>query len=236
MPHGIIRWGSGILLAIVFLLVGVSCFFSYPDAVYAEVTIETIQSPALIVARSSGKLEHLFVQNQQSVDSGAPLAVIENAANYHDMLKLSARLSQWNPTLNEMGQGLILFGDTLMQLGTVQSAYTDFIKALHDFDSYLHFAYYQQKKSLQKSQQQTLRLRLKEMVHQYEWQKKQLMNADALYKRDSLLYVKGITSEETWEESKNNLLKANQSVSALNASIYELETQLKQLDESMWIF
>jgi TRAP-type mannitol/chloroaromatic compound transport system permease small subunit len=54
VPGGLIRWGIS-LITIIILLVLVGAWFSIPDIIRSEITINMEQSPAVIKARSTGK-------------------------------------------------------------------------------------------------------------------------------------------------------------------------------------
>ena len=93
IPGGLIRWGITVVALIVLVLLIGAWFFKYPDIIKAEVTVNMEQSPAVLKARSTGKLVALLVTNQTLVEANTPLAVIENPADYNDMLWLDACLT-----------------------------------------------------------------------------------------------------------------------------------------------
>lgn len=64
-PSGIIRNGIMLIgIVVVLLLVG-SWFVKYPDKVSATIAVSSSNVPASLVAKSSGKITHLFVTNNQ---------------------------------------------------------------------------------------------------------------------------------------------------------------------------
>ncbi|MDP4277254.1 MAG: HlyD family efflux transporter periplasmic adaptor subunit [Bacteroidota bacterium] len=233
IPGKIIRWGTTIIFIILILLIVGCFFFKYPDIIYANVTVTTKEPPAVIIAHSTGKIDAVFVDNQQVVDSGMPLAVIENPAAFEDMQLLTKRLSQWNPEQSDITSGIALFRSSLLRLGTVQSAYAEFLSALQDYSEYLTLNYYTQKISLQKGQLKSRNSNLLEMRKQQRLLKLQLKQTAIVFRRDSLLYLRGVNSKEELETSLNNLLKLQQSLSALNGSIKVAEIESSQTNESM---
>ena len=233
IPGKIIRWGTTIIFIILILLIVGCFFFKYPDIIYANVTVTTKEPPAAILAHSTGKIDAVFVDNQQVVDSGMPLAVIENPADFEDMQLLTKRLSQWNPEQSDITSGIALFRSSLLRLGTVQSAYAEFLSALQDYSEYLTLNYYTQKISLQKGQLKSRNSNLLEMRKQQRLLKLQLKQTAIVFRRDSLLYLRGVNSKEELETSLNNLLKLQQSLSALNGSIKVAEIESSQTNESM---
>ncbi|OQX79310.1 MAG: hypothetical protein B6D61_03800 [Bacteroidetes bacterium 4484_249] len=93
-PNSIIRWGITVIFVIVvFLLIG-SWFFKYPDFINSNIEITTTNPPAEIIAKTSGKLEYIFVTDNQYVSKGDILAVIQNPAQYNDIAKLISIMQQ----------------------------------------------------------------------------------------------------------------------------------------------
>ena len=63
IPSWILRWGITVLFAIVIVLLAGSYLFKYPDVVEAEITVSTQNPPAYVIARISGRLNRLCVEN-----------------------------------------------------------------------------------------------------------------------------------------------------------------------------
>ena len=82
IPHWIIRWGSLVVLVILMLLFLVSWVVKYPDIITTEITITTQIPPEKLVAKTSGKIQVILIDDKAKVNKNTPLAVIENAANY----------------------------------------------------------------------------------------------------------------------------------------------------------
>jgi hypothetical protein len=65
-PRWIIRWGITIMLLVVLVLLAGSYFYKYPDLISSRITIVSENPPVQIVAKSNGKLDQLFVENNQT--------------------------------------------------------------------------------------------------------------------------------------------------------------------------
>jgi multidrug efflux pump subunit AcrA (membrane-fusion protein) len=107
-PKWIVRWGITIILAIVLVVVIGSWFFKYPDIISANIVLTTENPPAPVVAKISGKIQNLFVSDQQNVEEHQILAVIENPANFDDMNNLIEKLKQLGQVLSSMMNYLII--------------------------------------------------------------------------------------------------------------------------------
>jgi len=142
IPHWIIRWGITMIFLIVLVLLVGSWFFKYPDVITSTIIVTTEPPPASIVAKSSGKIANLLVQNNQAVHAGDGLAVIDNPANYHHVIALKAQLETFKPVppFNEYQQ---LGG--IYTLGELQPAYTRLNRAYTDYQFFLELDSHQQK-------------------------------------------------------------------------------------------
>jgi len=233
IPGGLIRWGITVVALIVLVLLIGAWFFKYPDIIKAEVTVNMEQSPAVLKARSTGKLVALLVTNQTLVEANTPLAVIENPADYNDMLWLDACLTNLQIDAEGVKTGLSQLSDTVLQLGSLQEPFARLVASMEDFDRFQTVEYHKRKIQLKEDQIRARKLHLLEMMEQRRLLKAQLTNAEATYKRDSALFVKGVVSEEDLDASKTSRLKVLQSLSALNASIKEAEVETTQIRENV---
>lgn len=233
IPGGIIRWGTSVTFLIIIVFLAGCYFFKYPDIIQSEITITAIRPPAIIMTRATGKIEALFVSNQQIVDSGMPLAVIENPASFKDIQFLINCLKEWDEQNPDPGATKLFFDEKSIKLGTVQPVYAEFLSALQNYAEFMKVNYYPMKIKLQQNQLNSRKYSLLEMIRQRKLMKMQLDNAVAVYRRDSLLFLEGIMSEEDNDASRNKLLQTKQSVSELEAEVKGSEIEISQTEESI---
>ena len=88
VPHWMIRWGNVLFLAVIVMLLFISWFVKYPDIILSEAVVTTQIPPQKEYAKITGKLNAILVEDNQEVKNNAPLAIIENTANYKDVYKL----------------------------------------------------------------------------------------------------------------------------------------------------
>ena len=124
VPHWLIRWGSGVILGILIMLLFVSWLVKYPDVVSSQIVITTAVPPQKLVAKTSGKIEAILVKNKSAVAENTPLAVIENAANYNDVFLLKSIVDTIDITKNRFP--FEKFKE--VQLGDVESSFALFYK------------------------------------------------------------------------------------------------------------
>lgn len=124
IPPGILRYGISVLATIIFVLLGGSAFFSYPEKFEAELTLTSKNPPVYIKTPCRGRIERLYVNNETAVKKGDILAVIENLANTEDMLQLRQSLNNWQAIGAKIEQIGIIFFQQFPRLGNVQGVYS----------------------------------------------------------------------------------------------------------------
>lgn len=233
IPPAILRWGITVIFFIIVILL-IGCFiFKYPDVVTATVTLTTEEPPAEVMARATGKIDEIYVHNNQFVKSETPLGVIQNPAKTTDMLLLIKRIEQWKAMHQNLPAGNDIFKNQPLQLGSVQASYANFLSALRECTNFRQLRYYPQKITLQTVQVKNQRQNLSEMKQQETLMKLQLETSFSTFKRDSLLYKKGLVSQDDFDSAKNKLLQIRQSYSSLLSSIKQSEIEITQCAGSM---
>lgn len=123
VPPAILRYGIGVLTAIVGVLLVGSALFRYPDSVQVAVTVSTRTPPAYIKCVNGGRLERLYAANGQVMKRGEALAVMENTADTGELLRLRERLGHWQADGARPERLDRVFFHRPPKLGSVQGAY-----------------------------------------------------------------------------------------------------------------
>ena len=229
----IVRWGITVVFFILAMLL-IGCFiFKYPDIITASVTITTEEPPASIIARATGKIDELYVKNNQQIINGTALGVIQNPARTADVVLLTERMAKWENMRRNLSGARSIFDDKPLQLGSVQTSYATFLSLLREYVNFKELKYYPQKITLQQQQMVSQKENLNEMMRQGKLMKQQLETALSTFKRDSLLYRKGVVSEDDFDAAKNKLLQCRQSYSSLRTSIKQSEIVINQCQGNM---
>ncbi|WP_370861816.1 HlyD family efflux transporter periplasmic adaptor subunit [Parabacteroides faecis] len=122
IPAWIVRWGITLLFVVVLALLVGSYFFIYPDVIETEMTLTSREPVVKAVARSSGKINELYVFNGQEVKMDALLAVVENPAKTEDVLRLKKLLARYMGEPERLSYYLL---QDVWLLGDIQPAYMD---------------------------------------------------------------------------------------------------------------
>lgn len=230
VPAWIIRWGITMTACVVLMLLVGSAVFKYPDIISSTVTLTGTTPVSAVVARSSGKLQELYVENNQKVKANVLLAVIENPAKTEDIIRLKELLQQAESNLDTIA--LVPSGQ--LQLGSLQSLYSSFYLSMSEYRQFRELAYHLKKVDLVKVRIVKNEVYYTNMLKQKELSVAQAKIAHQQYARDSLLGVKGLVSKEAVEESYSRYLQSSLSAENMDRSLENLQIQLAQMKESLY--
>jgi HlyD family secretion protein len=227
IPGWILRWGITILFLVVMMLVVGSCFFKYPDVIGSEMTLTGRYPVAQIVARASGKISKLYIDDGQAVGAHTMLAIIENPASTEDVFYLKDLLNRYVGLPDSF---LIVYhqAKTELSVGDIQSTYTSFLNNLNEYDNYYSFAYYPKRIAATRAQLAKYRNNYQNQKRQQEVMEAQFRLAEQQYSRDSLLFVRQVISPSEHETARTVFL---QSRYALESGYIGLENLLIQIGE-----
>lgn len=140
-PSWMMRSGIGMLLLVFALAVGLSLVIRYPDVIVAETVVTSDDPPVAVVAFATGRIGELLVADQDTVQAGALLSVIDNPADWKAMLLLDNWLQQFPDRFNDDGD-LPSLPFRFPQLGAVQDAYNQFRTAYNDYFAFHQIDYF----------------------------------------------------------------------------------------------
>lgn len=87
-PRSILTFGPTVIVTLMVLLFFLSWMIKYPDVLPSTAIITTPLPPQKEYARISGKIDTIFVSDNQLVKPGMPLAILENTADFKDVFYL----------------------------------------------------------------------------------------------------------------------------------------------------
>ncbi len=234
IPGRFLRWGLFLFFAIILAILGVTWFINYPDVVTAPVTITTYNSPAPLPAKSGGKIERLIVGNGSDVETDQPVAIIENTAQYDDILVLVAFLDTLEGNQDWQNDVTKYLPPEELSLGEVQTSYSRFLTYFFQFREYLRQSYIHSKLELLDQQIRKQHEYTAELLNQEKLSAEDLNLVLRSYERDSVLYyskLHSVTLSE-YERSKQALIQKKSAHSSLRASITNNESSALKMKES----
>ncbi len=128
-PIWLVRWGSTVLFGAILLLFLVSWLVKYPDIIPAKIAIFTTKPPMQVIARSDGNLQKLLVTENQTVQQGDVVGVMQNSANSEHVMKIDKAIQALQQQENLLG----FTPDKSLLMGELQSDYSTFLQAFEDY-------------------------------------------------------------------------------------------------------
>lgn len=224
VPHWMIRWGTVLIFAIIFLLFFVSWFIKYPDVVNTEIVITTNIPPEKIVSKSSGRIEAILVKNKTIVPKNTTLAIIENTANYKDVFLLKSIVDKYNVNDSKKEFPFALLKN--VQLGEIESTFAVFQKDYQAEQLNEDLQPFEVESRAQISEKVQIKERLEILQQQKVINESELQLQKNEIARFETLFNKGIISAQEMEAKKLTYLQAQKSYKGLLSSISQLRSSL----------
>ena len=228
IPHWIIRWGSLVVLVILLLLFLVSWMVKYPDIITTEITITTQIPPEKLVAKTSGKIQAILIDDKAIVNENTPLAVIENAANY----KAVFLLKSITDTISLSNSKFPFEKLQAAQLGEIENSFAMFQKEYIASELNKQLQPYKVESSAQSFEAKQLRERLQLLEGQKEINQSELQLLKTDVERYEKLFKKGVISAQEIEKQRLIYLQAEKNYKSLLSSISQLKSSINELNRS----
>ncbi|WP_445709764.1 HlyD family secretion protein [Flavobacterium sp.] len=228
IPHWMIRWGNLLILIIVLLVLLFSYFIKYPDVNSTQITITTLVPPEKLTARTSGRIETILIEDNQVIEKGTPLAVIENSANYKDVFLLKSILDTINLSRTPFPFEKLQY----TQFGDVESQFAIFQKEYSAEELQKQLKPYQVETIAQgfEARQISERLSLLESQKSINLTELELQKNDL--NRYETLYKNGVIADQEFEKQKMSYLQSQKNYKNLLSSISQLKSSLNELNRS----
>lgn len=230
VPHWIIRWGISLLALIVILLLLFSWIINYPDLVIAEGNLTTKIPPERIYARSTGRLDSIFLEDNAIVKKGQDLAVIENAAKYSSVMLLKSIIDTLH--IENLEFSYPYEKCNKLKLGNISVDYANFENDLRNYQQLISLNPYLIEKKFQKNELSQQNQRLKNLKTQLFYNEKELDLERSRLDRNKDLFKKGVISQQTFEEAEMIFLQQQRALSSLRNQISQLKSSLLDLQNN----
>ncbi len=228
VPHWMIRWGSVLVLITVLSLFFVSWLVKYPDVITTQIVITTNTPPEKLVAKVSGKIETILVEDKAIVYKNTPLGVIENSANYKDVFLLKSIVDTIDIDKNKFPFEKL----KMVQLGEVESYFAVFHK--ESIADYLNekLQPYQVEGTAQSYESIQLKERLRLLESQRSSNQAELVLQKSDLDRYEGLFKKGIIATQELEKHKLTYLQVERNYKSLLSTISQLKSAINELNKN----
>jgi HlyD family secretion protein len=234
-PGWMIRRGITLISLVMLVLLTGSYFFKYPDLIRGRITVISRNPPVTLVAKASGKIDHLFVTDKQQVKPGEVLAILENPAFYSDVYRLEMWLDSIRKFFEAPGKLDMIRSDDNLILGQIHPYYTAFISQLSEYVNFMRFDLYRERmESLRRNVADQERY-LQQQVNQSRILDDKLQLSRRQLDRDKELSVQGVISASDLEKSEaeylGNELNHRNSIANLTGTRNQINQMQRQISE-----
>ena len=236
VPGWITRNGIILFSFLLFLLLFGSWVFKYPDVKRARIVVTSMNPAADLKARTSGKIIELLVNDNELVENGQILAMIENPASFDDVMELKSSLALMDSIpVDELSSDLPELRNA--RLGTIQGDYSIFLKVYRDYIEFKRINYHQRKIRTSRTELEKQQEYTKSLSERATIQEEAYNLALRQFNRDATLFEEGVISASNLEESRSKMLiernKRQEIISQMaenNISIARTENQIVDLE------
>ncbi len=233
VPSWMIRWGNTLLLLLLVLFILLSWLIKYPDTIQAIALVTTEVPPQKEYAQIGGKLKHILISNNDTVARSQDLAVIENTADYQDVLYLKSIIDTL--TYSKERFDFPIHQIPLLFLGEMDDDYAIFENNYSNYDRNRKLNPFDIKRQNESLSQYEIRKRLGNLTVQQSIQQKELNYIRTDFDRHRELFEKGVISQQEFEQKKIFQLQAERNFKTVSNTIEQLRGTLISTSNSFKI-
>jgi multidrug efflux pump subunit AcrA (membrane-fusion protein) len=230
VPHWMIRWGNILVLVILFSMMVGAYYVKYPDIVTTQVIITTQNPPEKLVARTNGKIAEILVEDRTEVLPKTALAIIENTANYKDVLAFKNCIDTLSIDVEKFSFPIEKFYN--LQLGEIQNAFTLFEKDYIAYDLNRDLKPYSVAKIAQGLETTQLKERLLLTQQQYQISQNELQLKKQELERYRILHTKGVIATQEWESKSLDYLQTEKNVRNISSQLSQMRSSINDLNRN----
>ena len=225
MPSRIIQYGIGILFTLIALLLAGAYFIHYPDIIITSVNIVSSNPPVKLVAQTNARIQRLFIQDDETIKENENICLLENPADYNDMLTLKKTLDSLDTTTDLLQSVINILRTPSLQVGELQSGYADLYESLHDYSFFVEKNFIAQKVWQLQSQVKYQDELNKELHNRDTLLKQQLRLEAKKFAIDSMLVNEKVLAPLELDNSKKELINKQLNADAARSGIIENKLQ-----------
>ncbi len=231
VPSGMVRYGIYLFAAIFALIIVFSFVFSYPDVLQSNIVVTTENPPATLVARATGKIDKLFVKDKTKVRAKQIIALIENTANYTDILELESLLSEVQSEFDTLNFASSSKFSRHFQLGSLQEYYSTFLTKSGELKEFKKRNYYMLKEESYKDQLKNARILYDRLWEQKVAVDKEYQIKKRHYERQKKLLAGGVVSSTDLEKAESEMLSKKSELDGLRSDLAQKQIDIGELDQ-----
>ncbi|MDN5213735.1 HlyD family efflux transporter periplasmic adaptor subunit [Fulvivirgaceae bacterium BMA12] len=233
VPRWVVRWGVTVFFSIFLVTIAGSYFFKFPVVVSTPLVLTTINPPAPLICKSSGRIAKWYISDGEDVYRQKVIALLENSANYTHIKLLDNLLENFTGDWVKEVMA-IRFPDEL-SLGKIQNTFVNFQKTCYNLHHYLKQDVIGKKITLLQNRILNQEKQYDLILKQWQLKRQEFDLIQRIFFQDSSAYFKGgygIIKTE-YQQSLQNFLNQKSALISVEASVRNTEVSLLQLKENL---
>lgn len=215
------------IIAVLILIVTLGFFIKYPEKITGQIFVVSYEQENKIFSPINGKIQ-FHVNENSSVEKGQLLAIIDNPADYKDLILLKKNLADFN--FGNISESIENFQqEDHLKLGDIENQYYNFLLAIVEYQSFSKINIYKQRienihKRIKRNQEKLEMSRISEKIVN---EKSDILNK--MYATDSTLFIMDAIVKEDIDNSKIDVLNLREK----NIFIRKTHQELTHLNEQL---
>jgi multidrug resistance efflux pump len=231
LPSNMLRYGNALFLILIVLLLFISWWVKYPDIIVSQGIITTQVPPQKEYSKIHSTIQHLLVINDQEVETGELLAVLQNAANYEDVLLLEQVLD--TVSYDKKYFQFPLDSLPILFLGDLEAPFAAFENAYMQYQLNKELQPFDNDAIANRSTRIQLQVQLRNTLSRKRIQKTELDFKKKELDRSKALFEKGVVSAQEYELKQLEYAQNERAYQSVDASISQLRNQLSNTSSSL---
>lgn len=224
IPSSILRYGSASILLIITIIMSVSWFVKYPDIIVSHGMLTTAVPPQKEYSKITTGIKHLLINNNDIVNKGQIIAVLQNAAQYKDVLLLedvldSIQFNNSNFYFPIDNLPILFLGDLEIPYAAFENAYVSYTlnNDLHAYDN---------DAVANDATRTQLQVQLSNTLSRKRTQKEELDYKNRELNRHKLLFEKGVIAAQEYELKQLEFIQNERIYQGIDNEISQLRNQI----------
>ncbi|MFV0233930.1 HlyD family secretion protein [Empedobacter falsenii] len=225
-PSWILSWGNTFFLIFLLLLIFLTWFIKYPDIVRCEASVTSDIPPVVLVSRTTGGIDTLFVKNNSLVKKGDWLLIINTKASIPDIIELEKKLHYLNENITNTDK-VFNIEFNFLDVGELQPSYNNFLRLIKKYRSYSVDNNYNNQYTINQSRINNLTSSISNLKYQKEIAQEEMQVSKLNLERQKKMLEKGIVTKADYEVSQNQFLQYQRQVQQYDNQIFQIQQDIE---------
>lgn len=233
-PSWMTRWGMTLIFVLLAVLLGVSMLFNYSDILTAPAELTSSNPPVSIIAKTSGKIDSIFVHNLDIVQKNQIIAKIENPDDFSTVIGIKRTVRSMLLNIEQQDSLFILHNRLIgveSNLSELLPSFKELSAAISSYNTFCTLNESGLKSGSISSQKQALEQYKNQLIKQSATIKEDLLIGKFKMDTDSALFAAGAIPIIEFKNNSSQFLQKQLSYQSSLSVISQLNMQKIALEK-----